>query len=423
MPTRRSGGTGGFDEAISRESGGWSPGCTAAFFGVFLVAGLGLLALLGWPVVQTFEARSSWIEVPCEILASDVGSHSDSDGTTYSVDVRYRYSVDGRAYESDRYRFLGGSSSGYEGKQRVVDALPPGTVTPCRYDPEDPAEAVLDVRFGWWTLLALFPLPFLLVGAGGVFHVARKSLQRRRDDRPASIEPGEAAGSFSFASSPDGAAEDGEPVGDGPMVLEPTWSPVGKLVGIVLVALFWNGITGVFVWQVWKSWSAGAPDGCLTIFLIPFVLVGLLLLAGVPYQFLALFNPRPRLELIPGRVVLGGSNELRWSFRGNAGRIRRLKIALEGTEAATYRQGTDTRTDTETFATLEMVNESQAVGIPQGAAAITIPADTMHSFRAPSNRIVWKLKLHGEIARWPDVNEELEIDVHPLSLDDLEERP
>lgn len=429
---------GGFDKSIARpaKSGLGKPGCAIGFFAVFLVAGLAMLAFFVWPIYKTVVTRTSWTEVPCEILSSSVGSHPGDDSTTYSVDVRYRYTVDGQDYESDRYRFLQGSSSGYEGKAEVVESLPAGTVTTCRVDPEDPAEAVLFSGFSWTHLLILFPIPFIAVGAGGILFILKGGRRRPEGQAPGRLDwlpepstdedaPGEAgAAAFSsVAPLAPGAGRGGfassMSAGDEPIVLEPSVSPLGKLFGIIAIAAFWNGITGVFVWQVWKSWASGAPDGCLTVFMIPFVLIGLALLVGIPYQILALFNPRPRVELAPGRMILGAGNQLSWSFHGRAGRIRRLKIVLEGVEEADYRQGTDTRTDKETFATLELVDESSPVAIAQGTTTITIPADTMHSFEAPDNRIVWKLQVHGEIARWPDVQEEMKVIVEPMPREEI----
>jgi hypothetical protein len=37
----------------------------------------------------------------------------------------------------------------------------------------------------------------------------------------------------------------------------------------------------------------------------------------------------------------------------------------------------------------------------------------MHSFSGGNNRIVWTLKLAGEIPQWPDVTESVEIEVTP----------
>ena len=45
---------------------------------------------------------------------------------------------------------------------------------------------------------------------------------------------------------------------------------------------------------------------------------------------------------------------------------------------------------------------------------VTIPADSMHSFEASNNKIIWAVKLHGDIAKWPDVNLEFPITVLPL---------
>jgi hypothetical protein len=39
----------------------------------------------------------------------------------------------------------------------------------------------------------------------------------------------------------------------------------------------------------------------------------------------------------------------------------------------------------------------------------------MHSFEASNNKIVWAVKLHGEIAKWPDVDFEFPITVLPAS--------
>ena len=145
-----------------------SPGRMALFFSVFLV--LGLLFLVPFfvlPAIKVVAARS-WTPTDCEILASSVARHAGDDGPTYSVEVRYRYEVDGVLYESERYEFMAGSSSGYESKQRAVDALPVGDTATCYVDPENPAEAVIHRGFTWVYLIALMPLIFIAVGGGGM---------------------------------------------------------------------------------------------------------------------------------------------------------------------------------------------------------------------------------------------------------------
>lgn len=420
---------GSFEESIARPAearGGL--GCLLGFFAVFLLLGLGVEALFVWPLYQTIVARTSWTPVPCEVLESSVETHPGDDSDTYSVAVRYRYEVGGRSYESDRYQFFSGSTGGHEGKARVVESLPPGSVTTCRVDPENPAEAVLLDRVTGEYWLALLPLVFVLVGAGGIAFTlvgVRETRRREAEGRPGWLPQASRKRAERKRREADSsrqarlAAWSAETAATGPIVLEAQWSPFGKLVGAILLAAIWNGITGVFVWQAWKSWAEGSPDGCLTLFILPFVLVGLLLLVTVPYQVLALFNPRPRLELAPGRVVLGATHELRWSFRGRAGRVRRLRITLEGAEEADYRQGDETRNARESFASYELADVARggpAGSTARGTALLSVPADTMHSFDGSAHRIVWTLKVHGEVAGWPDVSEEFPLTVHPLPI-------
>lgn len=392
-----------------------------AFFGVFLVAGLGFSALFLVPAWRNLQARS-WPEVPCEVLESRVATHPGDDGATYCVEVRYRYTVDGRDYTSDRYHFFVGSTSGYEGKARVVEGLPPGARTVCFVDPDDPSEAVLERGFTVEYLWVLFPLVFVAVGAGGMIMtwIGTRRLTARREvgwpdwlpapDADAAVEaPGGGDPVVSaIAADPSGAGA--------PLVLESRISPGGRLGCTVLVALVWNGIVGLFVWQLWEGWRAGSPDGCLALFLVPFVLVGALFLIGVPYQLLALFNPRPRAVLTPGTLELGESARLSWRFRGWPERIRRLRITLEGTEEADVSHGDSRRTRRETFASYDLLDTGLGLEIAGGSVQVEVPADTMHTFEAPDHRILWTLKVHGAIRLWPDVLEEMRVVVRPRPL-------
>ncbi len=397
------------DQPVTQRPGtGRRNGCVAvALFGVFLLFGLGFSAVFAVPAWQVVRARS-WTPVPCEILDSEVEDHPADDGDTYSVELRYRYEVGGRKYVGDRYTFLGGSSSGSESKQRIVDRLPPGTRTTCWVDPADPSEAVFERGFTRDYLWILLPLLFVAIGAGGIVLglVALRKQGTRAQAAPSDWLP-EAAGTRAAAGAVGAAA------GTEPLVLEPAAGPVGKLFLVSFLALFWNGIVGVFVYHAWQGWREGAPDGCLTVFLVPFVLVGLALILSVPYQVLALFNPRPHLTLTPGRLTLGEPAELAWRFSGRPGRIRRLAITLEGREEAEHRSGKDTATARETFATLPVVEAASAAGIATGSARIEVPADTMHSFDADHNRIVWTLKVRGDVRSWPDVSEDMSVVVAP----------
>lgn len=393
----------------------WSPGCMAGFFGVFLLAGLGFGLIFFIPAYKAVMARG-WTPVECEIVSSDVGAHY-GDSTTYSIDVSYRYVFDGAEYTSDRYEFLGGSSSGFKSKKKKVDALPVGSTTTCYVDSDHPAEAVLYRGFSWIYLFALLPLVFIAIGGGGVLWAVAGTrwVKSRRGDSLSGTAAQLGGREQALYRELDPAQE---PIDTGPVELEETISPGGKLGWLIFATLLWNGIVGLFVWQAWNAWRAsGSIDGCLTIFLVPFVLVGLMLLVGVPYQLLALANPRPKLRLSRSVIALGETAQLTWSFTGSVNRLQDLRIWIEGVESATYRHGTTTSTSTATFATLEIVERRDGMPVGNGSATVRIPSDTMHTFEASRNKILWKLKLHASIARWPDVGTEFPIVVVPAEED------
>jgi hypothetical protein len=382
-----------------RRTAGSPTGCMVLFSLVFLLAGgAGSYFLLVRPVSQLLASRS-WTETQCTILSSQVAEVSSSDGSTYKIDIRYSYIADGNPRESNRYDFRIGSSSGTAGKQAIVDRYPPGSRVPCWFDPGDPSEAVLSRGVAPAYLLGLMPLIFFAVGAALLVWTVRSGRGGTGAAVTAGVSP------FGVPPPMDAAA---------PAELRPVVTPLGAFVGLTLVALFWNGIVSVFLWQAVASWRQGQPNGCLTAFLVPFVLIGLGLIFGAGRQFLVLFNPRAHVTLTPGVLATGGTAYLQWKL-GSGGRgVRRVKIVLAGREEARYRRGTDTHTDRETFLSLPIVDTAQPFEIEGGgSASFAVPADTAPSFRADNNKIVWSLKVHCDLSNWPDTDDEYEVVVRP----------
>lgn len=142
---------------------------SAVFFGVFLLAGGLFFYFFFVRMFLKVQDARHWPATPCVIVSNEVRSHSGSKGgTTYSVDILYQYEVDGRKHQSNRYDFMGGSSSGYAVKAAIVRRFPPGATATCYVNPRDPNDAVLERRFTPVMLVGLFPLVFFFVGAGGL---------------------------------------------------------------------------------------------------------------------------------------------------------------------------------------------------------------------------------------------------------------
>ena len=110
---------------------------------------------------------------------------------------------------------------------------------------------------------------------------------------------------------------------------------------------------------------------------------------------------------------LGSGVELRWDVSGRTERIEKLAITLEAREEATYQRGTNTYTDRRTFAQLTVAELSDPREMLTGDTTFTVPPDTMHSFAARNNKIVWCLRVKGSIRFWPDVNDEFPFTVLP----------
>ncbi len=368
-------------------------------FGAFFLFGLGFLVpFFVWPSLRVMEARS-WRATPCEILSSHVASHSGDDSVTYSVEVLYRYEVDGREHRSDRYTFLGGSSGGYESKAEIVAGLPEGSEVTCWVNPEDPYDAVVERGFTAEYLFGLIPALFAAIGLGGLIATFVGTRAVRKDTSKPTWRP---------------VVESRDTMG--PVSLEPERGPLGKLGCSIALALLWNGFLSIFVWVFVKDWMAGNRDWFLALFLTPFVLIGLLLLAGIPYSLLALGNPRPRVRLARRAIPAGDSAQIAWSFDGWASRLRGLKLWLECSrttvETIVHDRGQSTSTETEVIATIEIAERRAPRPLAQGSESFTVPDDALPTSRG-EEAIQWKLKLQGEIAWWPDVIEEYEIVVLP----------
>ncbi len=392
-------------------SGGQEPGGTALaviFFLIFGLAGLGIFAGLVVPKALDWVAMRSWQATPAEVLHSRVRSHSGDDGTTYSVDLFYRYTVGNREYRSNRYGLVGGSSSGRKGKQAVVAAHPRGSTLTVFVDPAKPWRAVVKRDPGWAALLALFPLPFMAIGFGGLWWLFRKRGKK---------EP---------VSGPRPAAAVRR-IGDKPMAAG-EWTrlrtvPLAGFVIMLVFALFWNGFIAFALRDNLQEFGRGGGGawggGVFSLFLIPFVLVGLGLLAALGYMFFALFGPVFELSIDEASLLPGGTASVRWRRAGGRGQPRSFILILVGREEATYRNGSSSSTAKSVFHEQVIFETTVPAATERGHATVAIPPDAVPGFEGTHNRIRWLLCIRADIPRLPDVNAERAITVRAPGKEEL----
>lgn len=384
--------------SLRRRASNAPPGCMIPFALIFMAAGGALLWFMTIRPVMRVLSAQTWPEVPCTIVESHVEESSGDDGSTYKAVVTFTYTYEGRDYTSNRYDFTDYYSSGYDDKAAVVARYPAGSRAVAYVNRSDPSKAVLVRGFSVRYLLGLFGLLFFLPGLFLLVWILNS--HRKPANLALATDPASPFG----VTNPQGDV-------DGPAELKPQATPLGKLIGMIFISLFWNGITWAGILLSFRD--QGRPEGCLIAFLSIFALVGLLLIYGTFRQFLVLFNPRPKLTLSPGSLPLGGTAYLQWRLSGGTGGVRRLSVVLEGREEASYRRGTNNYTDKEIFALIPLVDTTNEYQMANGSTSFTLPADTMPSFRAEHNRIVWTIKAHLEVASWPDSDEEFEVLVRP----------
>ncbi len=387
-------------KAKSRELGTLG---AAIFFFVFFAIGLGILFPIGIIPYQRRQAAKDWIETPCEIIWSRVQSHEGDDSTTYSVDIFYTYAFAGAEHRSNRYSFVGGSSSGRSAKAAIVKRYPEGSRQVCYVDPDQPVRAVIDRSLrsiGFWFLI---PTAFLLVGLiGGICTLSSAFVKARA----------KAAAASGLAATPSAPEA---PSADSSLRLNPAKSRLTAFLGIGIFALFWNGIVSILIFSGELKPSGGFFGILPILFMIPFVLVGLGLIVAVFYIGLGLLNPKLELVLTPGQPHLGDKAHLSWRLKGSPSRLRSLKIVLVGNESATYQRGTTTHTDREPFYAQVLAEETSALAFYQGEVVFPIPHDLMYSFRSGSNRIEWEIRVIGDIKPGPDIADTSMIEILPAA--------
>lgn len=348
-------------------------------FGLFfaVLSGLMIKPLLVTPLQQTRDAQN-WQAVPAVVESSKVRSHSDDDGTTYSVYIAYCYEIHGKKHYGDRYTFMGGSSSGYDSKAEIVRQHPQGSEINVYVNPSDPSESVIRRDYSKSLLFGLIPLVFFMIGIAVM-------IAGFRSKKP----------SLDMSQSQEHVVALQNP------------SRIGKAVGIIMFTVIWNGI-------VYFMFSSGeVPLWFASIFGI----AGVIMIGASTYSILAIFNPKPTVEITPGNIQPGTNVAMRWRIGGRTDRIvslsikfQCLKVTTETTGSGKNRSSRVVRTPLHETELLQTQGQSE---IAQGTLQFEIPEDQPASRSGNTSGIQWQLVFHGDIARWPDMKTELPFIVYP----------
>ena len=172
---------------------------------------------------------------------------------------------------------------------------------------------------------------------------------------------------------------------------------------------------GFFVWR--GLFGPGPVEWVPLLFLIPFALVGIFLVVLFFRQLLITTGVGQTFVEISDHPLFPGERcDLLVSQAGRL-RMNSLSAFLVCEEVATYRQGTNTRTEARRVFQSEIFHrESFDIqrGLPlEQRAEMEIPVGMMHSFKSEHNEINWKIIIVGNVDRWPDYERSFPIIVYP----------
>jgi hypothetical protein len=412
----------------------------AVFSAVFLLFGCGnLVWMLSGVVLPEWRANHEFVETTCRVLEKQIGEKDfGEDGMRYRPEVKIWYEVGGveyRDYHYDVYWHCDADrtyASSREDAQAILDRFELYSANhktyPCWYDPANAGVAVLVRDYGWATwLLFTVPISFIIIGASGLLHVVLywgKSAERRAATAPrVGLHErdmfGVAGAGSKYPTVPQGADMTNSPGTKLKFRLPMATSPGWTLFGTLAFCIAWNGIVAVFATMAIRSYFAGKPDWLLTIFTIPFAAIGIWAIVPLVRQLLVTTGIGPTLVEISDHPLFPGGRYRVFLSQSGWLTVNRLRLLLVCEEVATYRQGTDTRTETREVFRKELFRRDSFEirgGEPlECEVDLTLHEGAMHSFAATHNGIDWTLVVEGDVAGWPEYKRAFPVIVRPAT--------
>lgn len=383
-----------------------------------IVAGIVLLVIPEWRVNQGFVGPH-----PCIVRTTGIDERTEDGRTLYRPDIKIEYQVNGVNYLPVTYDVHRAYTTKREEAQAAIDQFVKDQSASCWYDPANPGRAVLVRGYQWWLwLVFILPVSFVVIGAGGlvyaIVHWGKSAECQAARAKQTAADRLETKGSASpLPNVPDGSDIESSPGTRLAFRLPLSRSPAWALFGLLLAALLWNGTVTVFAVPAINSHVEGRPDWLLSLFVAVCLAGGIALLACFLRQLLVTTAIGPTLVEISAHPLLPGAEY--HLFVSQAGRLRMnsLEVALVCQEEATFRQGTNTRSEAREVFRQPLLHREQFEILPgepfESECLLSVPAGAMHSFKAAHNEIQWRVVVQGDVADWPEFQRSFPVIVHP----------
>lgn len=411
----------------------WGSFGEGAFYGALLLAGLlfGAVMLSGVAVPE-WRMNHDFVEARGLVVARGLMRREFEDPpgnvqTTWQPCARVRYAAHGTEREAWSRPSATTATPDREAALAAATYAVGSHVT-CWFDPQAPDTVVLERGYSWWMWLLTLLLPGALVAFGGTGVVrAVRSWGKSQEHRAASIGLPELLAPTKMGL-PDAPGFPGVPACDDHTISPgtilryrlPIESPESwALVGFGLFAAVWNAVVVVLAIGLGLDFVGGRIDWLLLVLLGPFVAVGIAGVVLFVRGFVRATAVGPtQVEISDHPLRPGGRYDVLVA-QGGTGVFGSLELALEVEEQATFRQGTDTRTE-RVVVWRHPLKAWNDVELSPGTrfeshATLHLPEDVMHSFHSEHNAVSWRFVVRGEPARWPGFRRVFPVVVFPAA--------
>lgn len=398
----------------------WGTLGDGAFHAILLLTGLAFAALLATGVaVPEWRINHDFMGTRCTILGKGLVRKTVEDppgafSNTWQPCLLVRYDVDGVSRVVWSRPGPGDPPSHRAAALERLGDWKLGAQVPGWYDPSEPATVVLERGYNWrtWLLALLLPGSLAAFGAAGL----RRSLTRwgRSEEYRASVGSQPAVLVGLGAGTPAATRLPAVPPCDDlinspgtilryrlPIESPESW----KLLGLGIFAVIWNAVLIVLAVGVGMDLLGGRGNVMPLFLLVPFAIVGIGA-CGLFIRAMVLTTAvgTTQVEISDHPLRPGGRYELLLAQSGT-GAFPAIEVTLALEEQATFRQGTDTRTE-KIIVWQRHVHSWQDVQMTpgtrfEGRLHVDIPAEAMHSFTSEHNLVRWKLVVRGTPVRWP----------------------
>ena len=302
----------------------------------------------------------------------------------------------------------------------ALDATRLGKPLDCWYDPTDPETVVLERGYNWWMWTLTLFLPGALVAFGGA-GVARSLTAWGKSEERQAAAGGRPHGGLAAVGSYPGVPPCDDLVNSPGTILAfrlpidsgESWA----LLGVGLFALLWNAVLILLAVNAGLDLLGGQIDWLLMAILVPFLAVGIAgIVIFVRGLILSTAVGTTQVEVSDHPLLPGGRYEVLLG-QGGSGTFTSLDMAVELEEQATFRQGTDTRTERMvvwraslgTWTGLQLAPGTRF----EGRGVFQVPATAMHSFASEHNLVSWRVVVRGRPAGWPPFTRSFPLLVYP----------